>query len=327
MTTDGLAQPTASRRVGRVLTFRGASIASLLFPPTGVPALFFSLRAGRLAKEDRIEEARASGQKARDLAWISLGVGLSAYAIGLLVWIVQARNGAVRKVFFGHRLLYSGEAWRLLLERFWINVQVFIWAEILVLIWALVVAVIRLLPGGAAAPLRWLATAYVDVFRGVPSLLVILLLGLGLPQANVPILGDLSDMQRAIFALTLTYGAYVSEVYRAGIESVHWSQTAAARSLGLGHFETLRDVVVPQAVRRIGPPLLNDFIGLQKDTSLIGFLGLIDGVSQARFMNNSVGSLTAYTMAAVLFLAVTIPFTRYLDYILRKQKLKTQAGQ
>ncbi len=325
MTEGELGQP-ATRRVGRVLTYRRPAVVALLFPITGIPALLASLRAARLARQGRVEDARASGQRARDLAWISLGVGLTVYVIGGLIWLVQAHDGAVRRVFFGHRLLYSGDAWRLLIERFWINIQVFIWAELIVLVWALIVAVIRLLPGGACAPLRWLATAYVDVFRGFPSLLVILLVGLGLRQAHVPGLAGMSDMQRAIFALSLTYGAYVSEVYRSGIESVHWSQTAAARSLGLSHFETLRHVVVPQAVRRIGPPLLNDFIGLQKDTSLISTLGIIDVVGQARFMNNSVGSLTAYTMAALMFLIVTIPFTRYLDYVLRKQKLRTQGG-
>ena len=139
---------------------------------------------------------------------------------------------------------------------------------------------------------------------------MILIIGFGLPQANVPILGGFSDMQFAILALSLTYGAYVSEVYRAGIESVHWSQTAAARSLGLSYAQTMRHVVVPQAVRRVIPPLLNDFIGLQKDTALISFLGVLDVISRARFINNSRGTLTAYSMAAMLFLAVTIPFTR-----------------
>ena len=127
-------------------------------------------------------------------------------------------------------------------------------------------------------------------------------------------------IEMSVLALSLTYGAYVSEVYRAGIESVHWSQSAAARSLGLSYFQTLRFVVVPQALRRVGPPLLNDFIGLQKDTALISLVGVLDVVARARFANNSAGSLTAYTMAALLFLAVTIPFTRYLDHILRRQK-------
>jgi polar amino acid transport system permease protein len=174
---------------------------------------------------------------------------------------------------------------------------------------------------------RMLVTVYVDVFRGIPALLVILIIGLGLPQAHVPILGKFSDMDNAILALSLTYGAYVSEVYRAGIESVHWSQTAAARSLGLSHSQTMRHVIVPQAVRRVIPPLLNDFIGLQKDTSLINALGVLDAVSRARFVNNSKGTLAAYSMAALLFLLVTIPFTRWLDGLIRRQQAKTLAGR
>ena len=219
------------------------------------------------------------------------------------------------------------QAWKSLLKGFWINVQVFLIAEVIVLVWALVVAVMRLLPGPACKPVRLLATVYVDVFRGIPSLLVILIIGFGLPQANVPVLGGFSDMQFAILALSLTYGAYVSEVYRAGIDSVHWSQTAAARSLGLSYAQTMRHVVVPQAVRRVIPPLLNDFIGLQKDTALISFLGVLDVISRARFINNSRGTLTAYSMAAMLFLAVTIPFTRWLDGLIRRQQAKTLAGR
>jgi polar amino acid transport system permease protein len=314
--------PTAARprRAGRVLTYRSAAILSLLFPPTGVVALVHSLRASSLAAKQRIEEARVAGQKARDWAWISVGVGLTFYVIAFLLWLVFTNDGGVQKAFFAGDLLFDRDTWISLLKGFWINVQVFIWAEIIVLVWAMVVAIVRLLPGGACAPVRWLATAYVDVFRGIPSVLVILLVGIGLPQAQVPVAKNFSDIEMSVLALSLTYGAYVSEVYRAGIESVHWSQTAAARSLGLSYFQTLRHVVVPQALRRIGPPLLNDFIGLQKDTALIGFIGVLDVVARARFANNSAGSLTAYTMAAMLFLAVTLPFTRYLDYILRRQK-------
>jgi polar amino acid transport system permease protein len=308
------------RRAGRVLTYRPAAILSLLFPPTGIVALVHSLRASSLAAKGRIEEARVAGQKARDWAWISVGVGLTVYTIAFLLWLVFTNDAGVQKAFFSGDLLFDGDTWISLLKGFWINIQVFFWAEIIVLVWAMVVAIVRLLPGRACTPVRWLATAYVDVFRGIPSVLVILLVGIGLPQAQVPIAKNFSDIEMCVLALSLTYGAYVSEVYRAGIESVHWSQTAAARSLGLSYFQTLRHVVVPQALRRIGPPLLNDFIGLQKDTALIGFIGVLDVVARARFANNSAGSLTAYTMAALLFLAVTLPLTRYLDYVLRRQK-------
>ena len=319
--------PLAVRRVGRVLTYRKAATLALLFPPAGVPALVHSLRAGRLAREGEIESARREGELARDWSWYAVGIGLSVYVVAFLVWLLITNNHAVAQVFFGWATVTDHLAWKSLLKGFWINVQVFLIAEVLVLVWALVVAVMRLLPGPACKPIRVLATVYVDVFRGIPALLVILIVGLGLPQAHVPIIGGFSDMGYAILALTLTYGAYVSEVYRAGIESIHWSQTAAARSLGLTYSQTMRHVVVPQAVRRVIPPLLNDFIGLQKDTALIGALGVLDVVSRARFVNNSRGTLAAYSMAALLFLLVTIPFTRWLDGLIRRQQAKTMAGR
>ncbi|MEY2414812.1 MAG: polar amino acid transport system permease protein [Ilumatobacteraceae bacterium] len=310
-----------------MLTYRKMATVALLVPPTGVPAMVYSMRAARLAKEGEIESARHQGERARDWAWYSIGVGLSVYIVAFVVWLLLTNNHAVSQVFFGWATVTDGRAWHSLVKGFWINVQVFLIAEVIVLVWALVVAILRLLPGPACKPVRWLVTVYVDVFRGIPALLVILIIGLGLPQAHVPILGSFSDMDYAILALSLTYGAYVSEVYRAGIESVHWSQTAAARSLGLSHGQTMRHVVVPQAVRRVIPPLLNDFIGLQKDTSLINALGVLDVVSRARFVNNSRGTLAAYSMAALLFLLVTIPFTRWLDGLIRRQQAKTLAGR
>jgi polar amino acid transport system permease protein len=310
-----------------VLTYRKAAWLALLFPPAGVPAMMHSIRAARLAREGEIESARREGERARDWAWYSVGIGLTIYTVAFLLYLLLANDHAVATVFFGWATMSDGRAWRSLLKGFWINVQVFIIAEIIVLVWALVVAIMRLLPGPACRPIRFLATVYVDVFRGVPALLVIYIVGLGLAQANVPIVGDFSDIQYAIIALSLTYGAYVSEVYRAGIESVHWSQTAAARSLGLTYTQTMRHVVVPQAVRRVIPPLLNDFIGLQKDTALISVLGVLDVVNRARFVNNARGTLAAYSMAALLFLLVTIPFTRWLDGLIRRQQAKTLAGR
>ena len=315
------------RRVGRVLTYRKAAWLALLFPPTGVPSMMHSVRAARLARDGEIESARGEGERARDWAWYSVGIGLTVYIVAFLLFVLTANDQAVARVFFGWSTLSDGRAWRSLLKGFWINIQVFLIAEVIVLVWALVVAIMRLLPGPACRPIRFLATVYVDLFRGVPSLLVIYIIGIGLAQANVPILGDFSDIQYAIIALSLTYGAYVSEVYRAGIESVHWSQTAAARSLGLTYTQTMRHVVVPQAVRRVIPPLLNDFIGLQKDTALISVLGVLDVVNRARFINNAKGTLAAYSMAALLFLLVTIPFTRWLDGLIRRQQARTLAGR
>jgi polar amino acid transport system permease protein len=309
-----------------VLTHRRAALASLIFPPAGIPAVAHSMRASRLANEGRVAEARVAGQKAKHMAWISLGVGLSLYIAGFFVWLLFANDRAVLHTYFQGNVFFGWRYWRSIWRGFWVNIQVFLIAEVLVLMWALMVAVVRLLPGRSAAPLRWLATAYVDIFRGIPSILVIYLVGYGLPIARVPLLRDFSRMEFAILGLTLTYGAYVSEVYKAGIESVHWGQSAAARSLGLGYGQTMRHVVVPQALRRIGPPLLNDFIGLQKDTAVIGFIGTLDGLATARFINNNVATFTGYTIVTIMFLAVTIPFTRYLDYLLKSQKRRTQGG-
>ena len=309
-----------------MLTYRKAAVCALLFPPAGIPALIFSRRAAKLAAAGETESARIEGEHARDWSWYAVGVGLAVYVVVFLGWLLTTNNGSVRHVFFDGDVLSDGKAWWSLLKGFWINVKVFLIAEVLVLVWALVVAVMRLLPGKACRPVRFVATVYVDVFRGVPSILVIYIVGFGLSQANVPWIGDFSEQSFAIIALTLTYGAYVSEVYRAGIESVHWSQTAAARSLGLSYSQTLRFVVVPQAVRRSIPPLLNDFIGLQKDTALIGVLGMLEVLNRSRFINNSQGTLAAYSMAALLFLAVTIPFTRWLDALVRRQQARTQGG-
>jgi polar amino acid transport system permease protein len=188
------------------------------------------------------------------------------------------------------------------------------------------VAVVRLLPGKACAPIRFVAIAYCDAFRAIPGLLVIYLIGYGPPQAKLPFLRDFSDIQFSVLALVLVYGAYVSEVYRAGIESIHWSQVAASRSLGLTYAQTLRHVVVPQAIRRVRPPLLNDAIGLQKDTALISFIGVLDVISRARFISNSRATLTGYTMAAMLFAALSLPMTRYLDRVIKRDKLRMLVG-
>ncbi len=315
------------RRVGRVLTYRKAAVVSLLFPPTGIASMYYSLKSAGLARKGEVEPAREAGGKARDWAWYSVGIGLTVYVIAFMAYVLFNNDGAVRIVFFAWSILSDRRSWVSLLKGFWINVQVFMITEVIVLVWALVVAIVRLLPGKACRPIRFLATLYVDVFRAIPALLVVSLIGLGFLQAKVPLAGDLSDMQYVILALTLTYGAYVSEVYRAGIESVHWGQLAAARSLGLSYSQSLRHVVVPQAVRRVVAPLLNDFIGLQKDTAIISFIGVLDVVARARFINNSKGTLAGYSMAAMLFLLVTIPFTRWLEWLQRRTQNRTQGGR
>jgi polar amino acid transport system permease protein len=207
---------------------------------------------------------------------------------------------------------------------FLLNVKIFSIAEVLILVVALVVAVIRSLPGPVFFPLRALAVAYADFFRGVPTILVIAILGFGAPALalrGVPT----STTFWGIVALVLVYTAYVSEVYRAGIESVHPSQEAAARSLGLSRWQAMRYVILPQAVRRVIPPLLNDFIGLQKDTALVGVLGAIEAFNQSQIDVDATFNFTPYLVAAFLFVAITIPLARFTDWLILRDRRRRQA--
>jgi polar amino acid transport system permease protein len=210
---------------------------------------------------------------------------------------------------------------------FMTNLSLMIVAEICVLVWGLVLALVRLSRSRALAPLRWLTIGYIDLFRAIPGLLLIYMIGFGIPIAQVPWLSSWSLFQLAALALTVLYGAYVAEVYRAGIESIHWSQTAASRSLGLSQAKTLRFVVVPQAVRRVVPPLLNDFIGLQKDTAFIGVIGVLDGFRRAQIYAGTHFNLTSFTGLALCFVVITIPTTRFTDRLLKRDQRRMAAGR
>ena len=213
------------------------------------------------------------------------------------------------------------------LRGFTTNLSLMVVAELCVLVWGLVLALLRSSRSRAVAPVRWLAIGYIDLFRAAPALIVIYMVGFGLPIAGVPWISDWSLFQLATLALTLVYGAYVAEVYRAGIESVHWSQTAAARSLGLSQASTMRFVVLPQAIRRVIPPLLNDFIGLQKDTAFIGIIGVIDGFRRAQVYAGNHFNLSSFTGLALCFVVITIPMTRFTDYLLKRDQQRIAAGR
>ena len=210
-------------------------------------------------------------------------------------------------------------------DAFLVNVRIFLIAESIILVTALGLAVLRSLPGPVFFPVRALAIVYADFFRGVPTILVILMLGTGMPALGVQ--GIPTDQVFwAIVSLVLVYTAYVSEVYRAGIESVHPSQDAAARSLGLTRFQSLRFVVIPQAVRRVIPPLLNDFIGLQKDTALVSVLGVVEVLRQTQINEAASFNGTYYLVAATLFVALTIPLARFTDWLVARDRRRRQAG-
>jgi polar amino acid transport system permease protein len=208
---------------------------------------------------------------------------------------------------------------------FMTNLSLMFVAEACVLVWGLVLALVRLSRSRALTPLRWLTIGYIDLFRAIPGLLLIYMIGFGIPIAGVPWIGDWSLFQLAVLALTVLYGAYVAEVYRAGIQSVHWSQTAAARSLGLSQGRTMRFVVLPQAVRRVIPPLLNDFIGLQKDTAFIGVIGVLDGFRRAQIYAGTHFNLTSFTGLALCYVVITIPMTRLTDRLLERDQRRMAA--
>ncbi|MGE0309252.1 MAG: amino acid ABC transporter permease [Acidimicrobiia bacterium] len=302
----------------------GIVATSLLYP--AVQATRCAMRSRQLLSQDRKHEARVEAERVTDWCWYVVGLGVTALLLGGVLYFLSAEHGTIRHTFLNWDVI-SDERTRLAIRKgFWVNIKIFMVAEVLVLIWALFIAVLRMLPGKATAPVRFLAVVYTDLFRGLPALLAIYLIVFGIQLSQFPVLDKLTVNQKVIFALVLVYGAYVAEVYRAGLESVHWSQTAAARSLGLSGPQTMRHVVIPQAVRRVIPPLLNDFIGLQKDTALVSVVGVLDVFNRTRLVQNRFFNLSPLTGAALCFVIITIPMARFTDYLIRKDQRRMRAG-
>jgi len=253
-------------------------------------------------------------------------------AVLLAVFLLAPGSAQVR-----HTFLNPADMWKAFVgdpkagyysvgEALWLNIRMFVVAEVLILIVGLVVAVIRQSTGPVLLPLRVVTTIYVDVARGVPLILIIFALGYGLPALQLTVISDQSAAVYGVAALVLSYSAYVSEVYRAGISGVHRSQVAAARSLGLSQSSSMRYVILPQAIRNIIPPLLNDFISLQKDTALVGLLGSIEANKAAELFSDTVFNYSSYVVAAILFLILTIPLARFTDHLIRRDQARRLAG-
>lgn len=210
-----------------------------------------------------------------------------------------------------------------LFELFLVNMKIAVIAQAVVLVTALVLAVMRQSPGLIGLPFRLVAVAYIDLFRGVPLILLVLAFNFGLAAAQVPLLPN-DPIYYGTVAIIVTYTAYVAEVYRAGIESVHHGQVEAARSLGMSYFQSLRLVVVPQAVRRVVPPLLNDFIALTKDTALVFVVGVGESLTGAQDINFTSFSNTGFTIVAVYFVLVTIPLARLTDWLVAREQRRSR---
>jgi polar amino acid transport system permease protein len=261
-------------------------------------------------------------QRTRALVVASVAV---VVVLGALAAVVVTSPGwpRVRETFFdGYHARESLPAIR---DGFWLNVRLFLVCEVVILVLGLLVALARTARAPLLAPLRLLAVVYVDLFRGMPTILLVLMLGVGMPALNLQGL-PLSGYFWAGVALVLSYGAYVAEVYRAGIESIHPSQVASAEALALSRAQTMRFVVVPQAVRRVAPPLLNDFVSLQKDTALVSAVAVFDAVYAARDYTAYNFNYTPYVVVALFFVALTIPLARATDWLGRRALRRQQAG-
>ncbi|WP_332460650.1 amino acid ABC transporter permease [Ornithinimicrobium faecis] len=212
-----------------------------------------------------------------------------------------------------------------ILEGLWLNIRVLVVAAVATLLLALVLAVLRTLRGPVWLPLRLLATGYVDLFRGIPLIVLLYLIGFGVPALRFTD-GRINPVYLGTVALVLTYAAYVSEVFRAGIDSVHPSQRLGARSLGLSYGQSMKLVVLPQAVRRVTPPLLNDFVAMQKDVGLISLLGPLDAVRAAQIASQSTFNFTPYVVAALLFVLLSVPTARLADWAASRAARREQSG-
>ncbi|MEN3533821.1 amino acid ABC transporter permease [Microbispora sp. ZYX-F-249] len=267
----------------------------------------------------REAELRARGRRS-----VSVATASTIVVVVALVVVITKSPGwpRVQATFFSPEAF--AKALPDVLRGFLLNIEMFLVAEVFILVLGLLVALVRGLRAPVFFPLRALAVLYTDVFRGIPTILLIYLVGFGIPALELQ--GTPRDpVTLGIIALVLSYSAYVAEVFRAGIESVHPSQRAAARSLALTQGQTLRYVVLPQAVRRVVPPLLNDFVSLQKDTALVSVIGPLEALRQAGIHAQYDFNYTPYLAAALLFIALTVPMARFTDH-LAARAVRRQTG-
>ena len=258
-------------------------------------------------------------QKRRSLR---IALASSLAVIGLLVALIPQTPGwyKVKRSFFNGPIL--DETFPALLRAFVKDIQIFLWCAPCILVLGMLLAICRNVRSPLLFPLRLFAAAYTDIFRGIPVILTILLIGFGIPGLGMDRPWNSPYLWGSV-ALILAYSSYVSEVFRAGIESIHESQRAGARSLGLSSSQTLRHIIIPQAIRRVIPPLMNDFVSLQKDVALISLIGPIEILRQAGIDKSKYANFTPYVGAAIIFLLLTIPETRFVDHLMTRERRRT----
>ncbi|MDP9226869.1 MAG: amino acid ABC transporter permease [Actinomycetota bacterium] len=312
---NGTEPGTTPYTVGWLFSTVGVLVSGIVLW-IAVRAVRRSIRASREMGEGRILDARASAAASLQDAKFTFGLSTAVLIVVASAVMITMNDAIIQKTFL--RWDFMAESAGDVFAAFGLNIRIAVVTEIFVLAFGLLLAVARLVPGRAGRPVRAIAIAYIDCLRAVPAIIVIYLVGFGLPLLKLPVLSDLPPEWFAIIALTLTFSAYTAETYRAGIEAIHPSQWSASRSLGFSFGKTLRYVILPQAIRGVIPPLLSLFISLQKDTSLVNIIGTLDAFNQAKFYSSANFNLSSVTVVAVLFILITIPQTRFVDWMLAR---------
>ncbi|WLE00813.1 amino acid ABC transporter permease (plasmid) [Agrobacterium leguminum] len=290
---------------------------------TSFTAMSLAMRARTQTAAGEILEARASADVSRQSSLTTLGSAGAVIIAFALVQLTLLNDGSIQRTFLQWDLIKKSAVD--VAGAFLVNIKLAVIAQVIVLLFGLILAVARMAPGKAGAPIRFMAVAYIDLMRAVPAVIVLYLIGFGLPLTNLPFISSLSADWFAILALSLTYSAYVAEIYRSGIDSIHPSQWSASRSLGFSYAQTLQFFILPQAIRLVIPPLLSAFIALQKDTSLVNVIGTLDAFNQAKFYASASFNLSSVTVVAILFVLITIPQTRYVDWMLNRAVKRRRA--
>ena len=277
--------------------------------------------------------SKSSAQLARETWRVSrkrrstLTAILSTIGFAVVAWLLLVNTpgwSRVQSSFFDWDT--AVKAFPRVLDGLWLNLRVLVFASVSVLIFALLLALLTTLRNPVLTPLRLLAKGYIDLFRGLPLIITLYLVGFGIPGLRIEGIGRIAPEILGTIALTLTYSAYVAEVFRAGIESIHPSQRLAARSLGLTYGQSVRLVVLPQAVRKVVPPLMNDFVALQKDVGLISVLGAVDAVRGAQIEVAHFANFTPYIIAGLFFVLLAIPTVRLTDWLAARMAKREQMG-
>jgi polar amino acid transport system permease protein len=275
-------------------------------------------------RPSELELARRATRRRQSTKSVLIALASTVVFVVVIGYVILSSPGweSVRRSFFD--LDVAVASFPAILAGLWVNIQVLLVAAISVAILGTLLAVLRSLRGPVFFPLRALATVYTDLFRGIPLLIVLYLVGFGIPALGI--FGRVPVVLWGTIAIVLTYSAYVAEVLRAGMEAVHPSQRIAARSLGLSHAQTLRIVVIPQGVRKVVPALMNDFVSMQKDVGLISVLGAVDAVRAAQIAVAQSYNFTPYIVAGLLFVILSLPMIRLTDAVAARLARREQTG-